>query len=163
MTGDTAAVELLGAPVRLWATASERYHDLLRELRLLQYGHDGGHAVPARLLQLSEDLTGRYASLMAANNAQRDAALLAGEERIDLHYEVPTQVRPAVVTFMGLLEEVDEYCRSDQMLTLATPPAQREFRAWFLGQFVAQIDGAAPQPWEGPLQCPVDDAGRPGD
>ena len=156
-TTELATVQVLGAPVRVWARASERYQELLREFTLMQFGADAGHAVPRRLLALSREFTGRYAGLMADNNARREASLAAGAERIDLTYQVPVQVRDAFMQFMTLLDEADEYCRSDQLLTLTTPPVQRDFREWFLGQFVAQLDGAPPEPWAGPVDCPHDD------
>jgi hypothetical protein len=153
---DLATVQVLGAPVRVWAKASERYQELLREFALMQFGADAGHQVPQRLLALSRELTGRYAALMADNNARREASLAAGAERIDLTYQVPVQVREVCEQFMQLLNEADDYCRTDQLLTLATPPVQRDFRDWFLGQFVSQLGGAPPAPWAGPLECPHD-------
>jgi hypothetical protein len=33
------------------------------------------------------------------------------------------------------------------MLSLARTAEQRAFQSWFLGEFVAQADGAAPRPW----------------
>ena len=148
---DVATVQLRGAPVRVWAKADERFQDLLREFALMQFGHDAGHAVPARLLALAKQLTGQYSGLTADNTAKREAALHEGRDRIDLTYEVPVQVRGAVLALQELLDEADEYCRSDQLLTLATPPLQREFRNWFLEQFMTQLDGAPPRPWAGPL------------
>jgi hypothetical protein len=148
---DVATVQLLGAPVRVWAKADERFQDLLREFALMQFGHDAGQAVPARLLALAKQLTGQYSGLTADNTARREAALDEGRDHIDLTYEVPVQVRDACLALQQLLEETDEYCRADQLLTLATPPVQRDFRNWFLGQFMAQIDGAPPKRWDGPL------------
>jgi hypothetical protein len=57
-----------------------------------------------------------------------------------------------------MLEEADEYCRSDQLLTLATPPTLVAFRRWYLGEFIAQIDGRPPQPWTGPLDSQDDES-----
>ena len=46
-----------------------------------------------------------------------------------------------------MLDEADESCtRGDHLLTLATPEELR-FRCWFIGEFVAQINGAPPTPW----------------
>ena len=163
MTGDatsgkTVEVRLLGAPVRVWASASERHQDLVREFTLLQFGHDGGRTVPSRLLDLSQQLTGKYSGLTQSNNALRDQALAAGEDRIDLTYQVPVEVRTPCIQLLDLLEGADEYCRSDQLLTLATPPTQAAFRLWYLGEFIAQIDGLPPQPWTGPVDCPDDES-----
>ena len=158
---DTFEVRLLGAPIRVWAEASDRYRDLLREFTLLQFGHAEGRSVPERLLHLSEQLTGKYAGLTAANNARRDEAEAAGDEQIDLTYHVPAEVRGACEDLLLLLEEADEYCRNDQLLTLATPPTQVEFRRWYLNQFIDQIDGMPPRAWDGPLACPNEELPTP--
>jgi hypothetical protein len=154
---DTVEVRLLGAPIGVWAEAADRYRDLLREFTLLQFGHAEGRSVPERLLHLSEQLTGKYAGLTAANNALRDDAAAAGDQRIDLTYHVPVEVGDACRDLLQLLEEADEYCRNDQLLTLATPPTQVAFRRWYLNQFIDQIDGMPPTAWDGPLVCPVEE------
>lgn len=148
----------MGAPVRVWVNTSERHQDLVREFTLMQFGHEGGQSVPSRLLDLSEQLTGKYSGLSEANNARRDAALAAGEDRIDLEYHVPVEVREPCIQLLDLLDEADDYCRADQLLTLATPPSQVAFRRWYLGEFIAQIDGLPPQPWTGPMECPDDES-----
>jgi len=152
--GETVQVRILGMPVRVWVSSSERHQDLVREFTLMQFGHEGGQSVPSRLLDLSEQLTGKYSGLTEANNARRDAALAAGEDQIDLEYHVPVEVREPCITLLDLLDEADEYCRADQLLTLATPPTQVAFRRWYLGEFIAQIDGLPPQPWTGPMDSP---------
>jgi hypothetical protein len=151
---DPVEVRLLGAPIGVWAESADRYRDLLREFTLLQFGHAEGRSVPERLLHLSEQLTGKYAGLTAANNALRDDAAAAGNQRIDLTYHVPVEVGDACRDLLQLLEEADEYCRNDQLLTLATPPTQVAFRRWYLNQFIDQIDGMPPTAWDGPLVCP---------
>lgn len=153
----TTEIQVLGAPVRIWARSSDRHQDLMREFALMQFGHEDGHSVPSRLLALAEELTGEYSALAEANVARRDAALNAGEQQLDLIYEVPVQVRDACQHLLDLLDEADDFCRTDQLLTLVTPPTQVAFRRWYLGQFIAQIDGLAPQPWDGPLVCEDDE------
>jgi hypothetical protein len=46
-----------------------------------------------------------------------------------------------------VLLEVDEFCRSGQMLTLVPPDDLREFWAWYLLEFVRQIEGQPPIAW----------------
>jgi hypothetical protein len=155
---ETVEVHIMGAPVRVWVSSSERHQDLVREFTLLQFGHEGGQSVPSRLLDLSQQLTGKYSRLTETNKALRDEALAAGQDRINLTYEVPAEVREPCIRLLDLLEEADEYCRSDQLLTLATPLTQVAFRRWYLGEFIAQIDGRPPQPWTGPLDSPDDES-----
>jgi hypothetical protein len=49
------------------------------------------------------------------------------------------------------MAEADEYCRTERLLTVERSPRVRAFTAWYLAQFVDQIDGAAPVAWDGPL------------
>jgi len=129
--GKLVTVTVIGAPVRVWADASQRHQELLREFALLQFGHASGQDVPARLLALSEELTGRYAGLMATNNARRDEAVAAGKDRLDLAYDVPAAILDPCRQMLHMLAEVDDFCAADKMLTLATPPVQKAFRVWF--------------------------------
>lgn len=147
----TRHVRLLGTPVRLWVSADEHYQDLLREFALLHFGHDAGQSVPARLLALTEELTAEFGGIGSAQSAERDAALASGVAQVDLDYDVPPQIAAAFLRLGYLLDEVKEYCAADQLLVLEAAPGLVEFRRWYLGQFVSQIDGAAPVSWSGPL------------
>jgi hypothetical protein len=154
--GELVEVRLLDLPVQIWAAAQEHTDGLLREFALLQAGdeaahHDGhpaGHDVPARLVRLVDAVQQRYAS---ASEEQRNALFAAaaeGRTRIDLTYRVPPAVKAAVADLDRMLDEADQYCRAgEHLLTLATPPDQLAFRKWYFGEFVAQVDGAAPTPW----------------
>ncbi|MBA2438213.1 MAG: hypothetical protein H0V52_07665, partial [Acidimicrobiia bacterium] len=57
--------------------------------------------------------------------------------------------RAACITLGELLDESDEFCKKgEHLLTLTTPAEPLALRRWFLGEFVAQIDGADPTPWD---------------
>jgi hypothetical protein len=143
-------VQLLGVPVRIWADASERYHELLREFTLVQLaGADAG--VPGQLLELSGELTARFAGLVAASTARLESAVAAGLDVVDVTHRVPPELADGCRRLLDLLDEADDYCRSGQLLTVTSSPIEVEFRRWYLGQFVAQVDGESPQRWDGPL------------
>jgi hypothetical protein len=72
---------------------------------------------------------------------------------MDLTYEVPRSVGPAMRDLHDLMERADEFCREGQLLTLASIPVEREFRLWFLREFIDQAEGAPPTPWGGPLDA----------
>jgi anti-sigma B factor antagonist len=70
------------------------------------------------------------------------------QSRTDLVYLVPPDAADAAEQLGAVLDEVDEHCRSGDMLTLVTPPDVSAYQRWFLGEFVRQIrDGVAPTPW----------------
>jgi len=150
---ELVTVRLLGAPLRLWDRASVHTAELLREFALLTVGlQHGGHPVPRRLLELVAELTVRYAGLSDQPETQRLEALADGRTALDLVYQVPPDVGGPCTTLMELLDEADEYCeRGTSLITLAAPADQQQFRRWYLGEFVRQLDGHPPTPWPGPV------------
>ena len=151
-TADTVVtVRLPGAPVRLWVRSSELFHELLREFALMQVGHAQGLTLPGDLLAVMDELTTRYGALLAANNEQRESAAAARLDQVDVTFQMPQGFAPVIHRLSELLEAVDRHSEAGDLLTLPSPPAVQRFRRWFLGGAAAQLEGAPPQPWDGPL------------
>jgi hypothetical protein len=49
------------------------------------------------------------------------------------------------------MDRADEFCQEGELLTLAPTELEREFRLWFLREFIEQAEGVPPKPWTGPL------------
>ena len=139
------AVRIVGLPLDVYARASEHNDELLREFALIR--EDNSDHVPARLLDLIDDLNARFAAFTQGPTTALHQALARGDNEIDLHYEVPVEAADAAVRLGALLDEADDFCRSGDLLTLATLPETLAFRRWFLGEFAAQVDGRPPRPW----------------
>jgi hypothetical protein len=156
-TDDTLhEVSLLNVPVRLYAAVRERHDELMREFALLALGGPSGRTdVPSRLLELVDILGVRYGAAAARPDEKLDAALANGQATIDLHYTVPAHVVDAADALEGLMAEADEFCRSEQLLTLARDPLQRRLAEWYLEEFRRQVDGEPPRPWDGPVDAPA--------
>lgn len=146
---DLVEIVLLRLPVEVQRRAAEHSDELRREFALLQASSDTGSDVPARLLALMDELTGRYQGFTENPRQELLDAMERGEEFIDLVYRVPRQVREAIIHLGALLDEADEFCRGGGLLTLASPPEAVAYRRWFLGEFLRQIDGEPPSPWPG--------------
>ena len=147
-------VHVLAAPVLVWDRASAHTADLLREFALLTIGAENGltRGVPGELLELVAELRARYAGISADQTAELDRAVEAGECSRDFTYRVPVAVSEACAPLLALLDAADEYCAGGrELMTLVSPGDQRDFRHWYLGEFIRQIAGEAPQPWTGPL------------
>lgn len=151
MTPDLQEVRLIGVSIDAYRRSSEHHDELQREFALITEGRredtQGSDAVPARLLALIADLGARFSGFTAGPTAELRAAMARGDERIDLSYSLPAEVGPAASEFDRMLDEADAFCRSGDLLTLATPPDVLAFRRWFLGEFVGQLAGAPPTPW----------------
>jgi hypothetical protein len=156
-SGGTAAertyeVRLLHVPARLLAAGRAHHDELMHEFALLAVNEpDGSGTVPQRLRDLIETLGHRYGAAASRPDALIDQALADGADTLDLTYRVPAHVVGAADQLEVLLAEADEFCRSEQLLTLPRPPLLREMAQWYLDEFRRQIAGEPPQPWTGPL------------
>ena len=139
-------IRLEGLPIAIHRRASEHSDAVNRELSLIAAGDDD--SVPARLQSLSQRLTAQYSSMASEQAAQVQEAADRGDEVIDLEYRLPAEVADGAAELGRMLDEVDEYCRHGELLSLITPPDALAYRRWFLGEFVRQVhDRAAPLPW----------------
>ena len=164
MSGSTSTVEIrfLSLPVELWERASAHQESIQRELDILRGSVPEG-ALPQRLHTFVGSLNLRHGGSTDLTWQRLYDASERGEETIDLVVEVPRGIAETARDLEAMLDEVDEYCRAgDSLLTMATPPDQIEFRKWFLGEFVRQIErGLSPLSWESRhADEPSDDAHR---
>jgi hypothetical protein len=150
--GEHITVHLLNFPLQVYAKAREHHDELLREFALLALSPPKdrpGHHVPQQFLDLVNTLGVRYAGIGGSTDAIRDESIARGDHAMDLTYEVPRSVGPAMQEFRSLLEQADEYCRDGQMLTMALAPLERDFLWWFIDEFSNQANDLPPTPWPG--------------
>jgi anti-anti-sigma factor len=144
MTETLRSVQLLGLPVAVHRRAVQHDDTLRRELALVRAGQEA--EAGARLAALSQELQGRFQSFTTEQSAQLQAA--GDDATIDLTFQLPVEAADGAERLGALLDEVDELCRSGELVTLVTPPEAVAYRRWFLGEFVRQLrDGEAPRPW----------------
>ena len=144
-TQELVKVRLLELPIPLLAEAQQHGEELQREFT--HVAATESHSVPARLLALSEQLRGQYGSFTDPVQEEIDAAIARGDEAIDVTFEVPAAVGDAAEQLWSLLEEVDEYCRTGDLLTLAPSEDSLRLRGWYLSQFIDQTNGGQPVPF----------------
>ena len=146
-------IKLEGIPLELLARAQERSDELGREFSHIA---DADHeSAPARLVVLSQHLRGRYGGYFQPVEDEIEAAFERGDETVDVTFEVPSDVAGAASRLWVLLDEADEYCRSGDLLTLATPAEIVQFRRWYLSQFIDQSGGAEPVSWSKYAESPL--------
>jgi hypothetical protein len=143
-------VKLVGVPVDLYLEATRHMGEIAREFALISFGERSGvnEHVPAQLLELVDDLRGRFRGDTEAIRAQVEGAAHDGKDTVDI--ELPADETAAEITerITDLLDAADEFCRSGDLLTLAAPPQVVAWRHWWRDQVVGQIrEGAEPLPW----------------
>ena len=145
---DVVTVQLLAAPLKVWRRAKEHHDELMREMALLALSR-GEQELPSRLLELVDVLGRQYGAAGGKPDAERDAAMAAGLDRIDLTYQIPRSATSDAARMRALLDEAEAYCEVE-LLTLAQPEVQARFSRWYMDQFVSQAAGEPPTPWPGP-------------
>ena len=149
---ETVSVDLVDLPVELVLHYRVRFADLRRELTLiaLQAGADAED--PRRVGSRLNDLALRLETFGPIGDAARklvDEAHLAGQDRVDVHYDLPIAALPGIEELRDLLLEADEFCRSEALLTLAAGPQETAMRAWYIDELLGQARGAEATPWPG--------------
>lgn len=149
--GELIDVRILALPVAVHERASQHGGDLVREFQLIAHHQaeapEPTHPIPERLLALIAALGEQFSPLTAAQDEQIETAMAEGQDSIDLFYRLPAHAGVAAQQLGDMLDEADEFCRSGELLTLATPPEALRYRRWFLGEFVRQTQGEPPIPW----------------
>ena len=138
MTDELFVVELKELPVDILSRAQDHNLTLVREMALVHTADERGVA-PARLLWLSHHLDQRYAAFNGAPRQRLQKAIEGDESHVDVTYRVPADAADAAIELGAALDEVDEYCKTGDLLTLVTPPDALAFRRWLLNEFVVQL------------------------
>jgi hypothetical protein len=150
MSDDTLVkIHIRGLPVELHLRAGQHYDELFREFTLLS-DETVKDAVPTRVLAFVEQVQTRYAGFAVGNRQEIGKAVAEGREAVDLVYRLPAAVGPVCADLLRHLEEADAFCRQGELLTLAAPPEVAGYVAWFLGEFIEQVEGRAPTPYRDP-------------
>jgi len=139
-------VVIVGLPLASYVESEQHNDALMREFALISRD-DRASSLPRRLLDLVAEIETYFGPQVSASRAQIAAALERGDTSVDLHIRMHPRNRIFVERVVSLLEEADRYCQEGDLLTLAASDDVVRFRTWYLGEVLAQLDGAAPTPW----------------
>ncbi len=147
-------VRLLNMPIALFLRTRDHHDDLIREFTLMAIQSQNSEAphMSERLSDLVETLGRRYGASAGRADAVRDAAIERGDASVDLTYEVPSSIAADLIRLTELIDAADEFCRTEQLLTLPRTPEMVAFAHWYNEQFLNQFKGLPPTPWAGPLE-----------
>lgn len=148
-TTDTQLVDvhLVQLPLDVLSRSQQHSDEITREFSHIASPPTDSDLVPDRLLALSTKIRGQYAGFTGPVMERIQEAQERGDDTIDVTFTVPRHVDAAVAALRDMWNEVDDFCRNGDLLTLETPPELAEFRAWFLDQFTSQLRGEQPVPW----------------
>ena len=153
---DLRTVRLVGLPIALFLRAREHHDELIREFTLMAIRSDGmaanGTALPPRLRELVDILGRRFGASTSRADMERDAAIERGDATVDLIYHVPASLGDDLKMLTLLMDDADEFCRMGTLLTLPRDANMVAFGHWYNNEFLRQIDGLPPTPWNGPLE-----------
>ncbi|HEY3925729.1 MAG TPA: hypothetical protein VGL75_14295 [Acidothermaceae bacterium] len=153
---DLRTVRLLGLPIALFLRAREHHDELIREFTLMAIRSNGtaanGIAPPPRLRELVDILGRRFGASTSRADMERDAAIERGDATVDLTYQVPASMGADLNMLTQLMDDADDFCRMETLLTLPRDPTVVAFGHWYNNEFLRQIDGLPPTPWNGPLE-----------
>jgi len=150
-------VRLLNMPVQVFAGFRVRYAELRRELALLAMAHGQEYPVATELSDLFVQV--EQERRQSQGVGEIGDAIAAGRERVDLEYLVPSSAPETMSRMLEMLQQADEFCRDQKLLTLAASPQQVALQEWYLGEFARQAAGQEPTPWPGSLT--VEDLPQP--
>jgi anti-anti-sigma factor len=143
-------IELLNFPVERFQQARQHANAVQRELDVLRIEGARAGRVPRNSDEVVADLDARFTGYRSTMDTL-DGLVEQGADHADVIIPVlgdPEERADAVQALADLLDEMDAYCEAgDQLLTLATPPDLRAFRAWLFGEVIGQMRGASPSPW----------------
>jgi anti-sigma regulatory factor (Ser/Thr protein kinase) len=139
-------VRLAGCPVELSLRQDQHLDELVRELTLISAGWNNPES--EGLAHRLEAILRSPAQARSVGRRQAQEALVRGDRYVDVEMAMPREFSNEVRRLDDAVREADVLCEERRLLTLASTPELREFRAWMVAEITAQVEhGAAPVPW----------------
>jgi hypothetical protein len=141
------AVRFVGVPVDGYLELQAHNDALFRELELIsiELETDRAARVASPLAELVDQLYWRFRGQRDSYRDVVAAAQARGEPTVELETTATTASVSGAWSYLELLDQADELCRTGVLLTPEPPAQVRALRRWFVEQMAAQLlDGAAP-------------------
>lgn len=124
----------------LVVAAKAHVDNVARELALMRELAGAANTwAPTDLAEIVDVITNRFADARTELKLEAAAAAAKGQPVTDLVFHLPASAAYAGEKYLEVLDRVDRYARSAQMLTLASPPEHRLFRRWYVTNLVTQL------------------------
>ena len=149
--GPVQGLVLRRMPTPLWFAAREHHNTLMREFSLHEQArHDTPGQVPADLVAADRARSLVLAALRASG----------GDRSVDLQLLVRPEQARWFTALREVLDRAEQLARTGALLAPPGPPEIVAVRHWATGEVLAQLQGAAPTAWTGPVELPSASAQR---
>ena len=119
-------------PIQLVQRAQTHMEAMRREFQLLVLGDPAAaDGPPARLLHFSARFRATGEHPLVVTQQQLSDAAATGNNEIDLEFVVPADAVTAMLALRDEMAQADAWCRSGELLTLATPDDCVQLRGGF--------------------------------
>lgn len=142
---DLLHVKIMAVPVDLWHRARVWFEGLLREFDILVAETDD--TAPRELVEFVATSRERFGRFTHDSNAVLEEAFQRGEASVDVELSLPPAAASIARQLWHLIEQVQEYCRRGDLLTLTPDEEVRAYVEWYLHELADQLEGAEPTPW----------------
>lgn len=138
------SVRLGAVPTDLLLAAKAHIDNVVREFTLARADTASGDPeIEAHFAELIETVTRGFADARTEIKRQAVEAAARGDVQTELVLTLPVSAADAGEKYLAALDEADGYARAARLLTLATPPAHRVFRNWYVQALVDQLRAQA--------------------
>lgn len=143
--GETHYTVRLGAvPTDLLLAAKAHIDNVVREFTLARADSKSTDPeIQRHFSELIETVTRGFADARAAIKRQAVEAAARGDAQAELVLTLPLSAADAGEQYLAALDEADGYARAARLLTLASPPAHRVFRQWYVQSLVNHLRAQA--------------------
>ncbi len=137
-------VRLGAVPTDLLLAAKAHIDNVVREFTLARSDSKSTDPeIRRHFTELVETVTRGFADARAAIKRQAVEAAARGDVQTELVLTLPLSAAGAGEQYLAALDEADGYARAARLLTLASPPAHRVFRQWYVQSLVNQLRAQA--------------------
>ena len=138
-------VQILELPVAPWNEARQWYYELAREVRLLGLSPSADYATARRFSEVFREAERQSRRIQGLE--QLAAATARHQDSVSLDLRIPQTLPGTIDQLVDVLEQVDELCRQERMLTLPASAPERRLLTWWFSEFVRQAAGEEPVSW----------------
>ena len=135
-------VHLCGVPIRLFRSSQAQVEGMLQHAE--QALAEGGGGLTTSLALTVRSLSEEYADVSGGIEPVVEAAESAGDETVDLLFEVPVTMASAVETWLRLLEHLDDLAAAGEFEHPPTAPEIQEYRRWLVAEVAEQLRQGRP-------------------